>query len=99
MIRVRQVKIKLGEEDNLKGEVAKKLHVKTSEILNVTIVKKSLDARRKDDIHYVYEVDIEVMKESNILKRKKSKDIFLTPKEEYQFPKKGKIHYLLVLLW
>ena len=39
MIRVRQVKIKLGEEDNLKGEVAKKLHVKTSEILNVTIYK------------------------------------------------------------
>ena len=61
MIRVRQVKIKLGEEDNLKGEVAKKLHVKTSEILNVTIVKKSLDARRKDDIHYVYEVDVEVL--------------------------------------
>ena len=38
MIRVRQVKIKLGEEDNLENEVAKKLRVKTSEILNVTIM-------------------------------------------------------------
>ena len=89
MIRVRQVKIKLGEEDNLIREVAKKLHVKTSEILNVTIVKKSLDARRKDDIHYVYEVDVEVFSPSKILNKNHSKDIFLAPIEEYQLPPMG----------
>ena len=90
MIRVRQVKIKLGEEDNLENEVAKKLHVKTSEILNVTIVKKSLDARRKDDIHYVYEVDVEVLSPSKILNKNHSKDIFLAPTEEYKLPPMGK---------
>lgn len=90
MIRVRQVKIKLGEEDNLENEVAKKLHVKTSEILNVTIVKKSLDARRKDDIHYVYEVDVEVFAPSKILNKNHSKDIFLAPTEEYKLPPMGK---------
>lgn len=90
MIRVRQVKIKVGEEGNLIKEVAKKLHVKSSDILNIIIRKKSLDARRKDDIHYVYEVDVEVVSFSQVLKRNHSKDVFLSPIEEYQLPPMGK---------
>lgn len=90
MIRVRQVKIKLGEEDNLENEVAKKLHVKVSEIFNISIVKKSLDARKKDDIHYVYEVDVQVASSASVLKKCKSKDVFLAPREEYQVPAMGK---------
>lgn len=90
MIRVRQVKVLVGEEKNLKRAIARKVGIKVNDILDIVIQRKSLDARDKNNIHYVYEVDIEVMKESSILKRKKSKDIFLTPKEEYQFPKKGK---------
>lgn len=89
MIRVRQVKVALGEEENLKKEVAKKLGVKEESIKNLIIQKKSLDARRKSDIHYVYEVDVCVSMEEKILKKVSSKDIFLAPVEEYRKPVSG----------
>lgn len=90
MIRVRQVKVRLGDEDFLKKEVAHKLHISVSEILNFVIVKKSLDARKKDDIHYVYEVDVSVASDLQVLKKTHSKDIFLAPNEEYKLPVMGK---------
>lgn len=89
MIRVRQVKVRFGEEEFLKKEVAHKLHISVSEILDLIIVKKSLDARRKDDIHYVYEVDVLVVSDSKVLKKTHSKDVFLAPKEEYKLPVMG----------
>ena len=48
------------------------------------IKKKSLDARDKNNIHYVYEVDIKLKDEKKIL-RKRSNDIFEAPIEEYKF--------------
>ena len=89
MIRVRQVKVALGEEENLKRKVAKKLRVKEESIKNLIIQKKSLDARRKSDIYYVYEVDVCVSMEKKILKKVSSKDIFLAPVEEYRKPVSG----------
>jgi uncharacterized FAD-dependent dehydrogenase len=88
MIRVRQVKVGL-DEDTLKGAIAKKLGILESDILDMKIQKKSLDARKKEDIHYVYEVDVKVKNERSILKSH-HKDILLTPREEYHFPKMGK---------
>ena len=88
MIRVRQVKVGL-DEDTLKGAVAKKLGILESDILDMVIQKKSLDARKKEDIHYVYEVDVKVKNERSILKSH-HKDILLTPREEYHFPKMEK---------
>ena len=89
MIRVRQIKIPIGKDDFLRQEIAKKLHISCHSILSFTILKKSLDARCKADIHYVYEVDVEVLKEEKVLKRNKSRDVLLSPKEEYQFVKMG----------
>src|SRR5699024_6733467 len=40
---------------------------------------------------YVYEVDVKVKEEGRILKKVFSKDIFLTPKEEYQYPDSGSV--------
>ena len=89
MIRVRQVKVKFGEENLLKKEVSHKLHINSSQILDLVIIRKSLDARRKDNIHYVYEVDVSVPSESKVLNKVHSKDIFLAPQEDYELPEKG----------
>ena len=91
MIRIRQVKVALDCEDKLCDIVAKRLKIASSNILEVHIQKKSLDARRKNDIHYVYEVDVKVKEEGRILRKVSSKDIFLAPKEEYQYPDSGSI--------
>jgi len=91
MIRVRQVKVKLEENTTTRilEEASKKLRVMPSDILSFEIKKQSLDARRKDSIYYIYELEIETNKEQKILKRNLSPDIFLSPKEEYQFEVTG----------
>lgn len=87
MIRVRQVKEAINE-DNLIDKIASKLKIKPTDIISLKINKKSLDARKKESIYYVYEVDVEVVNEKEILKKIK-KDVLLTPNEEYQFKLMG----------
>ena len=71
MIRIRQIKINLDSKQDLKSKVAKILHINEKEILNLKINKKSLDARKKDNLFYVYEVDIEVLNEKKLLRKYK----------------------------
>ena len=54
MILVRGLRLMPGEDrDKLKERAAKKLGVRAEEIAELRLVKRSLDARKKDDIHYV----------------------------------------------
>ena len=97
MIRTRQIKISLDKDRDLKNKVSKLLHINENEILNLKINKKSLDARKKDNLFYVYEVDIEVENEKKILRKYKSTDIFETPNEEYIFPPKKEIDQPIII--
>ena len=94
MIRVRQIKIPI-EKDNieeLKKQISKKLKININDINNLKISKKSLDARKKPNLFYTYEVDIETPQENNILNKNKNNfDILLTPNEKYILPSKGNI--------
>lgn len=91
MIRVRQVKVsvkKNTDEDILKA-ISKKLKIKSSLIEEYKIIKKSLDARDKNNILFVYEFDVKCLDEEIVLKRGKSNDIFVSPLEEYKFEVSG----------
>ncbi len=85
MIRVRNIKIKYNQDNETEiiNKLATKLKIKPSTIKNYQINKKSLDARKKDNLHYVYEIDVNIQNENGILKKQKSKDIFKTPLEKY----------------
>lgn len=87
MIRLRQINISInnGNDEKLIEKCANRLKINQSQIKNLEIVKKSIDARDKSQIFYCYEVDVEVENEEKILKKSKSKDILKTPKEEYAF--------------
>lgn len=83
MIRIRQIKLPINHtEDDLKIKICKKLNIKKEDIKKIIINKKSIDARK--EINFIYEVDIETNKESQIL-NKKIKDILKTPNEKYVF--------------
>ena len=87
MIRLRQIKLNIEETDTeLISKIANKLKITEQDIKSINIIKKSLDARKKDNLFYVYEVDIETPLENKILLKNKSQDIFKTPIEEYVFP-------------
>lgn len=91
MLRVRQIKIDVASNDrkNIIKGISKKLKVDANRIKNFTIIKQSLDARDKEKIFYVYEVDVEVDNEQAILMKNSNNDIMKSLKEEYVFPKEG----------
>ena len=94
MIRIRQIKIPVSNDnkENLIKKVSQKINCLPNDISNIKISKKSLDARNKPNLFYIYEVDIEINNEDKILKRNKNKnDILKTPDETYKYPNKGNI--------
>ena len=82
MIRVRQIKIDahLDQEKNITKKLASRLKIKEKEIQNYQIKKQSLDARDKNIIFYVYDIDVEVLNEEYILNYNKDSLIIKTPK-------------------
>ena len=94
MIRVRQIKLDVRKDnlDEIKRSVSKKLKINVDDIKEIEIKKKSLDARFKPDLFYVYEVDVDVKNEDIVLNKNKfNNDIFKSFNEEYIIPKKGDI--------
>lgn len=92
MIRLSQLKIIPGWENELYQHVAKALTVKPEDILQLHIVKKSLDARKKPELFWIYTVDVELKASVNFKRVFKNKNVASAPeRKEYQIPKCGKI--------
>ena len=70
MIRIRNIKIRenLKEEEILKKVILKN-KIKPEEIEEWHIHKKSIDARKKDDIFFNYAIDIKTRKKKTNLRR------------------------------
>lgn len=93
MLRLNQVKINLKNDspEAVRKKAAMLLGIPEREVEEVRIVKRSVDARKKPELFYVYTVDIKCLKEEQIynaaLKKKGLGDI-LSKTEEYcyRFP-------------
>lgn len=86
MIKVRQLKINVEDDslENLKLEVIKKLKIKSSDITNFKIIKRSIDARKKPLIYYIYEVNLSFINEDFILENTKDINVLKTEETNYQ---------------
>ena len=51
MIEIREIKLPLGGD--LKAAAAKKLRIPPKDILEAKLLRRGVDARRKDDVHFV----------------------------------------------
>lgn len=90
MIRLQQVKLPLiHKKEDLYEKVAKTLKIKKDNIQSMQIVKRSLDARKKKQIFYVYTLDVQLLEEKQVLKRQKGNTIFVPTDVRYQYPKRG----------
>ena len=75
MILVRSLRLEVGEDlSALQVKAAKALGCKSGEIRQWKLVKRSLDARKKNDIHYVCAVAVSLPEEGRFLRRPR-KDI------------------------
>ena len=92
MIRIRE--ITLPPEHNvaqLSYEASRALRVSPSKIRGVTIVRRSLDARKKPDVRYVYTIDVAVDgSENKILKQSGCKKATISADKYYKVPKCNK---------
>ena len=93
MIRIHQVKLPVGHtQEELKKKAAKLLGCDPGVIKKLTIVKRSVDARKKAEhqIFYSYILDLEIPGEARVLKRAGKVQASLTAKESYQAPAPGR---------
>ena len=89
MIRLRD--ISLPPEHNahqLSFEAAQMLHISTSKIRQLRIVRRSIDARKKPNVRIIYTIDVAVEgNEKRILKLAGCKRASLAPVSYYKVPK------------
>lgn len=86
MILIRDLRLNPGEkETKLKALAAKALRVDASALTGLKIVRKSLDARKKADIHWVYAAAVAAEDEDKILARAKRAETY--EPFRYEIPK------------
>lgn len=90
MIRINQLKLPISHsrEDLLK-KAAKTLKINTSQIEDMTIIRQSLDARKKQELLFVYSIDCKVKQEKQILRKVNNNNVMLSDTVKYQFPESG----------
>lgn len=91
MLRVRQISVNVENDSKeiIIKKLANKLGVRKDCIKSWKVTKKSIDARNKSNVLFVYELDVEVLDESSIL-RKNSPDIAKVLIDDYVFTPTGK---------
>lgn len=86
MIRINLLKLPIKHsEADIKEAIFKVLRIKNDQLLSYEIVKRSLDARKKSEIKYIYSIDALVKEEAKVLKQSKNPNVSLSPNVEYQF--------------
>ena len=93
MIRVSDLKLPLDyDAEKLKKLSAKQLGVSEDKIKNVRLFRRSVDARRKDNITFTATVDVELkIDENSVLRRCKSNKACIPEDYAYELPKGKKL--------
>lgn len=76
MLKLSNIKIYEELSDvELLHKIINKYNIKESDIINWHITKKSIDARKKDDLHYTYTIELEVKNEKSYPKIEKTNKV------------------------
>ena len=88
MIRLNELKMPLGATDEeVKIAAAKALKIKTEDIKDFSLARRSIDSRKKDNIILVYSVEIETsLDEDKILAGFAPNKAFKTERYSYELP-------------
>lgn len=86
MIRISNIRMPLDyQPEQLEAKVCKLLRTRSG-IQAIHLVKQSVDARKKSDLHFVLSVDVEAEEEGELVKRAKSNQIKQLERKPYHFP-------------
>ncbi len=92
MIRINNITLNFENEKGLKKTISKKLN--TNDEFEFVIVKKAVDARKRNDIKFVYSVDVNIKNEKKYLKMK---DVLKIDEFKYKVEKKDFVQRPIVV--
>jgi len=87
MIRIRDISLLPGQgESQLRQKAAKMLHLTMGEISSMHIRRRSIDARKKNDVRLIYTVDVTVSPKRKPYHLPKDPRLSAAPEEYYRLP-------------
>lgn len=100
MIRINNIRLPLDYTNStLKKKAAKELRVSENAIEKVSLFRRSIDARHKNDIHFTAAVDVILkVNENNVISKSKSNKAVITKPYEYKIPENKKLNYRPVIV-
>ncbi len=90
MLKITQIKIPVGEDNRtLEDKLCSALRIKPSELISFSVKRRSIEARKKHRLSFVYTVHAEVKNEDAVLLRARGGNITKAEERSYGFPKSG----------
>lgn len=87
MIRIQNIRLPLNyQERDLRQAAARKLHISDSQIQEVKVRRRSVDARKKDAVTFLFTLDIRTEGERRILQKCRDKDVHPVTDKPYRIP-------------
>lgn len=87
MIQISNLSLPVGGgEEQLRKRAARVLNLRPEDIGELRLIRQSIDARKKNDIHLVCTIQVAVDREEKVLSRCKSKQVSKVERKPYRFP-------------
>lgn len=91
MILINNVNVSLDTDfKNIKVLAANALRISEEEVLSASLYRKSIDARKKSDVHFCVSIIAEIKNQDRVLKKAKNASVY--NKKEYIWQKAVSIH-------
>ena len=102
MLKINQLKLPIDHtEDDFLAKIRKQLKLDKRDIFIYKILKKSIDARKKPELYYVYSVQVELPNEEKVLKKvHNSNSVSVMKEKSYVVPSCGtkKLHHSPIII-
>lgn len=90
MIRITQLKLPVTHtEEDLKKKILHTLHIRSGALLSYRIARRSIDAREREGLLYVYTVEASVRDEAEVVRHARNKTVSAAETKSYRFPPSG----------
>ena len=87
MIRIGNLPLPVdGDLEQLRKRCARALGVRPGALGELTIVRQSIDARNRGDVHYIYTVEVSMPGEERLVKSAPGRSVSLVEPRPYAFP-------------
>ena len=90
MIKINQLKLPVGHsQKDLEDKIRKTLRIPSKETFHYEVMRRSLDARKKPSLFYVYCIYVTIRQENSIVKKLHQPSVSLVTETGYRFSEMG----------